>query len=95
MIKPTTTAQTGRSMSNHECIEAIRLAQEIATLIEEADPRGGDLIRRIVDLRESSLDLRGENELVKRSESVQLARAMAKGMRNDPERWFGKASPGV
>lgn len=90
MTTPEGSGQKYAPMSNHERMEALRLEAEIETLIEEADPRGRDLIRRMVEVRESSLDLHGENDFVKKSESVQFARAMAEGMRDDPEGWFGE-----
>lgn len=90
MTIPKSTGWKSAPMSNHERMEALRLEAEIETLINEADPRGRDLIRRMVKVREAALDLHGQNDFVKKSESVQFAREMAKGMRDDPERWFGE-----
>jgi hypothetical protein len=84
--------QNSAPMSNHERLRALQLKEEIETLIQEADPRGRAQILRMVEMREGSLDLYGENDLAKKLESVQLARAMAKRMRDDPEGWFGKAA---
>jgi hypothetical protein len=91
MPVPKSVSQNNAHMSNHQRLRALQLTEEIDTLIHEADPRGRALIRQMVETREAALDLHHQNDLVKKSESVQFARAMAKGMRDDPERWFGKA----
>ena len=95
MPVPKSVSQNNAHMSNHQRLRVLQLKEEMDMLINEADPRGRALIRRMVETRETALDLHSENDLVKKSESIQFARAMAKGMRDDPEGWFGSSLAGT